>query len=662
MKTLSLDLETFSDVDLGKCGVYKYSESPAFEILLFGYSVDGGPVQVVDLACGEQIPENILDALTDDTVLKWAFNANFERVCLSRYLRDMGWSLDPFHDNHPLSTEPARFLNPEGWRCSMVWAATMGLPLSLKGVGAVLNLADQKMDEGKALIRYFSVPCAPTKANGGRTRNLPSDDPVKWATFKKYNQRDVEVEMSIQRKLRNFPVPDFVWDEYHIDQEINDRGVRIDMDLVEKAIDMDTRSRGELTEKMQALTNLENPNSVQQMKQWLSDNGMEVDSLGKKAVAALLKTAPPELAEVLELRQQLAKSSVKKYQTMQRAVCDDSRARGMFMFYGANRTGRWAGRLIQLQNLPQNHLPDLDAARALVKSGDYEAVKMIYEDVPDTLSQLIRTAFIPKDGCRFYVADFSAIEARVIAWYAGEQWKSDAFANGEDIYCSTASRMFHKPVVKHGVNGELRAKGKIAELACGYGGSTGALKAMGALEMGLSEDELPDIVSSWRDANQQIVKFWWDVDKAVMAAVKNHKTTRLGKLTFFWQAGMLFITLPSGRSLAYVKPKVGMNRFGGECITYEGVDGTKKWERLESYGPKFVENIVQATSRDILCNSMKTLRCCDICMHIHDELVIEADPRVSLDALCEQMGRVPSWADGLVLRADGYVCDFYKKD
>ena len=529
MKTISIDIETFSDVDLGKCGVYRYCSSPAFEILLFGYSVDGGPVKVVDLACGEKIPEDILDALTDDTVLKWAFNANFERVCLSRYLRDMGRSLDPFHDNHPLSLEHARFLNPEGWRCSMVWAATMGLPLSLKGVGAVLQLADQKMDEGKALIKYFSVPCAPTKANGGRTRNLPSDDPGKWATFKKYNQRDVEVEMMIQRKLRNFPVPDFVWDEYHIDQEINDRGVRIDMDLVEKAIDMDTRSRSKLTEKMQAITNLENPNSVQQMKQWLSDNGMEVDSLGKKAVTALLKTAPPELTEVLELRQQLAKSSVKKYQTMQRAVCSDSRARGMFMFYGANRTGRWAGRLIQLQNLPQNHLPDLDAARALVKSGDYEAVKMIYEDVPDTLSQLIRTAFIPKDGCRFYVADFSAIEARVIAWYAGEKWKSDAFANGEDIYCSTASRMFHKPVVKHGVNGELRAKGKIAELACGYGGSTGALKAMGALEMGLSEDELPDIVSSWRDANQQIVKFWWDVDKAVMQAVKNHRTTRLGK-------------------------------------------------------------------------------------------------------------------------------------
>ena len=544
----------------------------------------------------------------------------------------------------------------------MVWAATMGLPLSLKGVGAVLQLADQKMDEGKALIKYFSVPCAPTKANGGRTRNLPSDDPGKWATFKKYNQRDVEVEMMIQRKLRSFPVPDFVWDEYHIDQEINDRGVRIDMDLVEKAIDMDTRFRSELTKKMQAITNLENPNSVQQMNQWLSDNGMEVDSLGKKAVTALLKTAPPELTEVLELRQQLAKSSVKKYQTMQRAVCSDSRARGMFMFYGANRTGRWAGRLIQLQNLPQNHLPDLDAARALVKSGDYEAVKMIYEDVPDTLSQLIRTAFIPKDGCRFYVADFSAIEARVIAWYAGEKWKSDAFANGEDIYCSTASRMFHKPVVKHGVNGELRAKGKIAELACGYGGSTGALKAMGALEMGLSEDELPDIVSSWRDANQQIVKFWWDVDKAVMAAVKNHKTTRLGRLAFFWQAGMLFITLPSGRSLAYVKPKVGMNRFGGECITYEGVGDTKKWERLESYGPKFVENIVQGVARDILCFAMKNLRDRFIVGHVHDELIIEVPKETNMQEICDIMGQTPDWMPGLLLRADGYKCMFYQKD
>lgn len=661
-KNISIDIETFSDIDLGKCGVYKYAESLAFEILLFGYSLDGSEVQVVDLASGEEIPEGIPEALTDDDITKWAFNANFERVCLSRFLRDKGVSLDPFHDHHPLSTEYARFLNPEGWKCSMVWAATMGLPLSLKGVGKVLNLADQKMDEGKSLIRFFSVPCVPTKANGGRTRNLPSDDPEKWSTFKAYNKRDVEVEMAIQKRLANFPVPEFVWDEYHIDQEINDRGVRIDMDLVKKAIEMDSRSRRELTEKIRRLTDLDNPNSVQQMKQWLADNGMEVDSLGKKAVAALLKTAPPELAEVLELRQQLAKSSVKKYQTMERAVCADSRARGMFMFYGANRTGRWAGRLIQLQNLPQNHLPDLDAARALVKSRDYETVKMLYEDVPDTLSQLIRTAFIPKPGTRFYVADFSAIEARVIAWYAGEKWKLDAFANGEDIYCSTASRMFGVQVVKHGINGELRQKGKIAELACGYGGSTGALKAMGALEMGISEDELPGIVSSWRAANQQIVCFWWDVDKAVMQAVKYHRSTRLGKLTFFWQPGMLFIRLLSGRNLAYVKPKVGTNRFGSECITYEGVGSAKKWERLDSYGPKFVENIVQATSRDILCNSMRTLRCCDIVMHIHDELVIEADPKVSLKVLCEQMGRVPDWADGLVLRADGYICDFYKKN
>lgn len=662
MQTLSIDIETYSDVNLSKCGVYKYAESPDFEILLFGYSADGSEVTVIDLAQGERLPQEIIDALTDDTVIKWAFNANFERVCLSRYLRDLGVSLDPFHDNHPLSTECARFLNPESWRCSMVWAATMGLPLSLEGVGAVLGLEKQKLTEGKDLIKYFSVPCAPTKTNGGRTRNHPFHAPDKWEAFKKYNIRDVETEIGIKDRLAKFPVPEAVWDEYHIDQEINDRGVRLDMDLVKEAIEMDSRSRSELTAAMKDMTALDNPNSVQQMKQWLSDNGLETDSLGKKVVAELIKTAPPELQTVLELRQQLAKSSVKKYQTMERAVCSDSRARGMFMFYGANRTGRWAGRLIQLQNLPQNHLPDLDAARALVKSGDYEAVKMIYEDVPDTLSQLIRTAFIPKDGCRFYVADFSAIEARVIAWYAGEKWKSDAFANGEDIYCSTASRMFHKPVVKHGVNGELRAKGKIAELACGYGGSTGALKAMGALEMGLSEDELPDIVSSWRDANQQIVKFWWDVDKAVMAAVKNHKTTRLGRLAFFWQAGMLFITLPSGRSLAYVKPKVGMNRFGGECITYEGVSDTKKWERLESYGPKFVENIVQGVARDILCFAMKNLRDRFIVGHVHDELIIEVPKETNMQEICDIMGQTPDWMPGLLLRADGYKCMFYQKD
>lgn len=662
MKNLSIDLECYSDIDLSKCGVYKYAESPAFEILLFGFAVDGGEVRVIDLASGETIPDEIFDALTDDAVIKWAFNANFERVCLSRYLRDRGVSLDPFYDNHPLTTEPARFLNPSGWHCSMVWAATLGLPLSLKGAGAVLSLEDQKMDEGKALIKYFSVPCAPTKANGGRRRNLPSDAPDKWETFKQYNKRDVEVEMAIQKRLSHFPVPDFVWDEYTIDQEINDRGVRLDMELVRQAIRMDDLSKSEITRVLKKLTGLENPNSVMQLKAWLEEKGFPLESLGKKEVTEAIKKAPDGIKEVLSLRLQLAKSSVKKYQTMERAVCSDGRARGMFMFYGANRTGRWAGRLVQLQNLPQNHLPDLSSARALVRSGDFDSVKLLYEDVPDTLSQLIRTAFIPREGQKFYVADFSAIEARVIAWYAGETWKSDAFANGEDIYCSTASRMFGVPVVKHGINGELRQKGKIAELACGYGGSTGALKAMGAIEMGLSEDELPSIVSSWRSANRQIVRFWWEVDRAVKDAVKYHKTTRLGRLTFFYQSGMLFITLPSGRNLAYARPRIGTNRFGGECVTYEGTGSTRKWERLESYGPKFVENIVQATSRDILCNSMKTLRNCSIVMHIHDELVIEADPEVSLNALCEQMGRAPSWAPGLNLRADGYTCEFYQKD
>lgn len=662
MQTLSIDIETYSDVNLSKCGVYKYAESPDFEILLFGYSADGSEVTVIDLAQGERLPQEIMDALTDDTVIKWAFNANFERVCLSRYLRDLGASLDPFHDKHPLSTECARFLNPESWRCSMVWAATMGLPLSLEGVGAVLGLEKQKLTEGKDLIKYFSVPCAPTKANGGRTRNHPFHAPDKWEAFKKYNIRDVETEIGIKDRLAKFPVPEEVWDEYHIDQEINDRGVRLDMDLVKEAIEMDSHSRSELTAAMKDMTALDNPNSVQQMKQWLSDNGLETDSLGKKVVAELIKTAPPELQTVLELRQQLAKSSVKKYQTMERAVCDDGRARGMFAFYGANRTGRWAGRLIQLQNLPQNHLPDLADARALVKSGDFDAVKLLYEDVPDTLSQLIRTAFIPKDGTQFYVSDFSAIEARVIAWYAGETWRQKVFETGGDIYCASASQMFHVPVEKHGINGHLRQKGKIAELALGYGGSVGALKAMGAIEMGLSEDELPPLVDAWRQTNPNIVKFWWDVDRAVMEAVKYKHTTSSYGLTFSCRSGMLFITLPSGRNLAYVKPKVGTNKFGGACITYEGIGSTKKWERLDSYGPKFVENIVQATSRDILCYAMKTLRCCSIVMHIHDELVIEAAPRMSLDVLCEQMGRTPPWAKGLKLRADGYTTPFYKKD
>lgn len=662
MKTLSIDIETYSDVPLQKSGVYRYCESPNFEILLFGYSADSGPVQVVDLACGEKIPADVLDALTDDAVTKWAFNASFERVCLSRYLRDLGISLDPFHDKHPLSQEMARFLNPESWRCSMVWAATMGLPLSLEGVGAVLGLEKQKLTEGKELIKFFCQPCAPTKTNGQRTRNRPFHAPDKWDAFKRYNLRDVETEMGIQQRLAKFPVPDQVWEEYHIDQEINDRGVRLDMELVRSAIDMDTRSRHELTTAMKRMTALENPNSVQQMKQWLSDNGMETESLDKKAVAELLKDAPAELREVLSLRQQLAKSSVRKYQAMENTVCSDSRARGMFQFFGAARTGRFSGRNIQLQNLPQNHLPDLAEARALVRTGDFDAVKLLYEDVPDTLSQLIRTAFIPKDGAQFLVADFSAIEARVIAWYAGETWRQKVFEKGGDIYCASASQMFKVPVEKHGINGHLRQKGKIAELALGYGGSVGALKAMGAIEMGLTEEELPPLVDAWRQSNPRIVEFWWAVDRAVMETVRyKHSTSSYG-LTFSCRSGMLFITLPSGRNLAYVKPKIGTNKFGGECITYEGVGATKKWERLDSYGPKFVENIVQATARDILCYAMRTLRCCSIVMHIHDELVIEADPRMSLDAVCEQMGRTPPWATGLLLRADGYATPFYKKD
>lgn len=646
MKTLSIDIETYSDIPLQKTGVYRYCESPNFEILLFGYSIDSGPVQVVDLACGEHIPKEVLAALEDDSVIKWAFNAAFERVCLSRYL------------GYPTG----EYLDPESWHCSTVWAATMGLPLSLEGVGAVLGLEKQKLTEGKELIKYFCQPCLPTKANGQRTRNRPFHAPDKWELFKRYNARDVEAEMGIQQKLSKFPVPPQVWEEYDIDQEINDRGVRIDMELVEQAIQMDARSRQELTDAMKRMTALENPNSVQQMKQWLSDNGMETDSLGKKVVAELLKTAPPELAEVLTLRQQLAKSSVRKYQAMEKTVCSDNRARGMFMFYGANRTGRFSGRNIQLQNLPQNHLPDLAEARALVRSGDFDAVELLYEDVPDTLSQLIRTAFIPRDGAQFLVADFSAIEARVIAWFAGETWRQEVFSTGGDIYCASASQMFKVPVEKHGINGHLRQKGKIAELALGYGGSVGALKAMGALEMGLTEEELPQLVDAWRQSNPNIVKFWWAVDRAVMEAVRyKHTTTDYG-LTFSCRSGMLFITLPSGRKLAYVKPKVGTNKFGGECITYEGIGSTKKWERLDSYGPKFVENIVQATARDILCYAMRTLRCCSIVMHIHDELVIEADPRMSLDAVCEQMGRTPPWAKGLLLRADGYATPFYKKD
>lgn len=955
MKELHIDIECYSSVPLPKSGVYRYVESPDFKILLFGYSMDCGPVQVVDLANGEKIPTEVLAALTDDSILKFAHNSGFERICLSRFL------------NLPTGT----YLSPASWRCTMVWAATMGLPLSLEGVGTVLGLEKQKLTEGKELIKYFCQPCAPTKSNGGRTRNLPIHAPDKWAAFIRYNARDVEAELSIQAKLAKFPVPEFVWDEYHLDQEINDRGVALDLILVDEAIRMDARSRTELTDAMKRLTALDNPNSVQQMKDWLAGNGMETDTLGKKAVAELLKTAPPELADVLSLRQQLAKSSVKKYQAMDNAVCADGRTRGMFQFYGANRTGRWAGRLIQIHNLPQNHLPDLEQARGLVRIGDYEALKMLYEDVPDTLSQLIRTAFVPKSGSRFIVADFSAIEARVIAWLAGETWRQEVFENGGDIYCASASQMFKVPVEKHGTNGHLRQKGKQAELACiaegqlvltdkglvpiervslehrvwdgenwvrhngvifkgerevityegltatrdhlvwiegesepvwfeiaaacgahliqtgngrnpvrlgrnyqlgeameqnmepllrshnvlglrfrsmakhkqpaarqikwlselftkkantemarktfdrckatlrkpqrhrvpqlwrkrdtiqfsecygcgvvpdrkiwiavkrtgtrqnrqreglqpgksvlhnayrkqckqalhgsfplvsrilavcstggdketfwgsqpggnysgcgngsirkakkledhqrtarlydirnagahhrftvsdklvhncGYGGSVGALKAMGALEMGLTEGELRPLVDAWRKSNPKIVKLWWDVDRAAMDAVRNKQTTATHGIQFSCQSGMLFISLPSGRKLAYVKPRIAENKFGGQCITYEGVGATKKWERIESYGPKFVENIVQAIARDLLCCDMLTLRHCSIVMHIHDEIVIEADEGLSLQTVCEQMGKTPPWAEGLLLNADGFICEFYQKD
>ena len=642
IKTLSLDLETFSSVNLQKAGVYKYAESPDFDILLFGYSVDGGAVHVIDLACGEKIPAEIVDALLDESVTKWAFNAQFERVCLSNYLDT--------------------WLSPDSWHCTMVWSATLGLPLSLEGVGAVLGLEKQKLTEGKNLIKYFCVPCAPTKTNGGRTRNLPQHDIEKWEQFKAYNLRDVETEMSIQKKLSRFPVPHFIWDEYHLDQEINDRGIGLDMTLVEQAIAIDSISRKNLTQQIQNLTDLDNPNSVAQMKGWLSDNGLEMDTLGKKAVAETLKTAPKHLADVLSLRQQLAKSSVKKYAAMQTAVCKDSRARGMFQYYGANRTGRFAGRIIQLQNLPQNHMSDLADARALVRSGNYDALELLYDDIPDTLSQLIRTAFVPQDGKKFIVADFSAIEARVLAWLAGEKWRMQVFADGKDIYCSSASQMFGVPVEKHGINGHLRQKGKIAELALGYGGSVGALKSMGALEMGLTEEELQPLVNAWRNANPMITALWWDIDRAVKTTVREHIPTEVAGLKFTYESGFLFMKLPSGRRLAYVKPRMGINQFGSESVTYEGVGATKKWERLESYGPKFCENAIQAIARDILLYAMQTLRNCSIVAHVHDELIIEADRRMSLSAVCEQMGRTPPWAKGLLLRADGYECDFYKKD
>ena len=650
MTHLSLDLETKSSVDIMKSGVYRYAEAEDFAILLFGYAVDSGAVQVIDVANGERIPQEILDALTDDKITKWAFNANFERVCLSRYLSDLGKRLDPSHENYPLSRDRIRFLSPCSWRCTMVWTAYMGLPLSLAAVGSVLGLEGQKMTEGKALIRRFSVP--------------PFHEPAgdKWELFKSYNRRDVEVEMAIQKRLSKYPVPQSVWDEYVLDQEINDRGIRLDMPLVENAVKMDATTKEKLTDRLKALTGLENPNSVVQMKEWLKAHGVETESLDKKSVTALLKIAHAPISNVLALRQQLAKSSVKKYQTMQNTVCSDDRARGMFQFYGANRTGRFSGRHIQLQNLPRNYLIDLECARDLVRQGNYATLEMLYESVPDVLSQLTRTAFIPKEGRKFIVADFSAIEARVLSWLAKEKWRMDIFAKNGDIYCATASRMFHCNVVKHGENGHLRQYGKVAELSSGYGGSVGALKAFGALESGMKEDELKPLVDAWRAANPNIVNFWWAVDRAAKDCIKERSKTVTHGIKFICQSGMMFIELPCGRRLAYAKPRIGENKFGGESITYMGLNTAKKWVRIESYGPKLVENITQAISRDILCYAMQALRSMDIVAHVHDEIIIECDKCSSLSTVCEQMARTPPWAEGLLLRADGFECSFYQKD
>ena len=659
MKILHIDLETFSSVDI-KFGVYKYAESKDADILLFAVSIDGGSVIVYDLANGEVVPDEILAALADDSIIKWAYTASFERIFLSIWLKR---NYPQYFSSYSIDEDTVgNYLDPSSWRCSMIWAAYMGLPLSLEGVGGVLGLEEQKMKEGKALIKYFCKPCLPTKTNGGRTRNLPEHNPEKWEAFKAYNKRDVEVEMTIQQKLSRFPVPDFIWNEYHLDQEINDRGILLDMDVVENAIRFDAFSKTALMASMKDKTDLENPNSVVQMKEWLANKGIDAESLDKKAVVELLKTVPQDVADVLLLRQQLAKSSVKKYQAMQSSVCADGRARGMFQFYGANRSGRWAGRIIQLQNLPQNYLSDLEEARDMVKSGDYEFMNMLYDDIPDTLSQLIRTAFIPKPGYKFVVSDFSAIEARVLSHLAHETWREKVFAENGDIYCASASAMFHVPVEKHGQNSHLRQKGKIAELALGYGGSIGALTSMGALEMGLSEYELQPLVNAWRSSNPNIVQFWWDIDRAVKDTIKMRIPTETHGIRFTWQSGMLFIQLPSGRRLTYVKPRIGENRFGGESITYEGVGTNKHWERIESYGPKFVENIVQAISRDILMYAMQTLRHCFIVGHVHDELIIECNKGVDLNAICEQMGRTPPWIPNLLLRADGYETPFYKKD
>ena len=653
---ITIDIETKSDKDISKCGIYAYTDTPYFDILLFAYSIDGQPVQVVDMANGEEIPENVLTALVDENVIKKAFNVNFERVCLSKYLRK---NYPQYFQSYSIDEDTVGdFLNPESWHCSMIHARTLGLPSSLAEVGKVLGIEQQKMTEGKALVKFFCVPY--DTVDGVPQFHNPKDYPDKWEIFKAYNKRDVEAELEIDRRLSRFPVPDFLWKEFYLDQEINDRGILVDMQLADKAISLDAEAKEELTVEMKRLTGVENPNSVYQLLDWLETQGYKSDSLGKAQVQELIKTAKEPVKSVLQMRLQLSKSSVKKYTAMKNTACSDNRARGMFSFYGASRTGRWAGRNVQLQNLPQNYLPDLSEARELVKYGSFEDIQMLYDDVPDTLSQLIRTAFIPRQGMKFIVADFSAIEARVIAWLAGEEWRMKAFANGEDIYCASASKMFGVPVVKHGENGQLRQKGKISELACGFGGSVGAMKAMGGSEM--SDAELKQIVTDWRTASPHIVQLWWDVENAAIKAVRDKTETETHGIHFSYESGFLFIKLLSGRRLAYVKPRIGENRFGGDSITYEGIGTGRKWERLETYSGKLVENIVQATARDLLFYSMQTLSQYFIVGHIHDEMIIECPKDTKLDEICQQMARTPDWAKGLLLRADGYECSFYKKD
>ena len=646
MKTINIDIETFSSINISKSGVYKYVESEDFEVLLFAYSIDGGKTEIVDIASGEKLSEDIIQALLDDNVIKWAFNAQFERICLSRFLK----------------LTKGTYLNPKSWRCTMIWSAYMGLPFSLEGVGKVLGLEKQKLIEGKDLIKYFCVPCTPTKLNGFRDRNFPYHDKIKWESFKTYNIRDVDTEKEIQCKLMKFPVPDFIWEEYHLDQEINDRGIKVDLDFVERVIALDDKVRTKLMSELQILTELENPNSVVQLKGWLSEQGVETESLDKKSVKELVKVTKGEVSKALDLRMQLSKSSIKKYQAMKDVACEDNRCRGMFQFLGANRTGRFSGRNVQLQNLPRNTMKELFEVRSIIKNRDGDILELLYDNVPDILSQLIRTAFIPKENMKFYVADFSSIEARVIAWLAGETWREELFKKGGDIYCMSASQMFGVPVVKHGINGELRQKGKIAELACGYGGSVGALTAMGALDMGLKEDELKPLVLSWREANQNIVALWWAVDKAIKDAIAMKGVTKTHGIEFECRSGLLRIRLPSGRKLTYIKPKIEINKFGGESVTYEGIGVAKKWERIESYGPKFVENIVQAISRDILIYALQNLSDYNIVAHVHDEIIIEAQENTKLEDICGTMSQAPYWAKGLILTADGYTCDFYMKD